>query len=56
MTVDPKGIEGVIALMETFGWSVGFRRDINIDYGLVGFGREATMEPPVRVVSAGGQG
>ena len=54
MTVDPKGLDGILVMMDEAGWSPAFRRDVNIfpgenagDYALVGFERIAAAEPAV---------
>ncbi len=47
MTVDPKGLDGILVMMSEAGWSPAFRRDVNIDYALVGFERVGAAEPAV---------
>ena len=56
MTVDPKGIDGVISLMQECGWQARFRRDVSIDYAYAGFVRDPSAQAAVRTSSAAGQG
>ncbi|MBI4888577.1 MAG: FkbM family methyltransferase [Acidobacteria bacterium] len=42
MTVDPKGLDGVVEMMQTFGWQTTFRRDGSVDHVYLGFERPAT--------------